>query len=107
MGWSRKTAGYGACEFVVKDAGRLIANGLNKQPFLDGIGGLFSQAEGERVIIGGVVVVGLAYAALTGSPAVALRSETLPACAAVAVDPTILDGRRREPGDKASLSFGD
>jgi hypothetical protein len=77
-----------------RDAGRLIANQLNKQPFLDGKGGLFAKAEGDKVIEGhfdNAVVVGLAYAGLTNSPAVALGSEILPTGAIASVELSMLD----------------
>lgn len=72
-----------------RDAGKFVAQRLGKQPFIDGDDGLFAAAEGERVIEGRVrdaTVVGLAFAALGGTPAVALGSTALPACATVAVD---------------------
>ena len=77
-----------------RDAGRLIAQRLGKQPFIDGADGLFAIAEGERAIEGrarGTMVVGLAFAALADAPAVALGSAALPACTAVSVDLTTLD----------------
>lgn len=77
-----------------RDAGRFIAQRLGKQPFIDGADGLFAEAEGERVIEGsalGATVIGLAFAALTGAPAVALFSAALPVGRAVAVDLTTLD----------------
>lgn len=58
-----------------RDAGRLIAYRLGKQPFIDGETGLFAQIEGHRVMEGalnGQSAMGLAYAALCGLPAVSL-----------------------------------
>jgi len=77
-----------------RDAGRFIAQRLGKQPFIDGANGLFAQAEGKRVIegcVGSAPVIGLAYAALTDSPAIALASEALPNCSSVSVDLITLD----------------
>ncbi|MEW6037875.1 MAG: hypothetical protein AB1648_06470 [Pseudomonadota bacterium] len=77
-----------------RDAGRLIANRLGKQPFIDGTDGLFAAVEGERAIEGhalGLTVVGLAFAALTGAPAVALGRAALPASIGVAVNLTTIE----------------
>lgn len=77
-----------------RDAGKLIALRLGKQPFIDGADGLFAVVEGQRAIEGRVhnaAVVGLAFAALTGSPAVALGSIALPTCMAVTVDLSTID----------------
>ena len=77
-----------------RDAGKFIAQRLGKQPFIDGADGLFAVAEGERAIEGsalGATVVGLAYAALTGDPTVALSSSTSAAGTVVAVELITLD----------------
>lgn len=77
-----------------RDAGKFIAQRLGKQPFIDGTDGLFAAAEGERAIEGsvlGAMVVGLAFAAITGNPSAALGSTALPCCESVAVDLTTLD----------------
>lgn len=77
-----------------RDAGMFIAQRLGKQPFIDGANGLFSVAEGERAIEGHVqdaAVVGLAFAALTDVPAVALGSMALPTCTGVDVELSMLD----------------
>lgn len=53
-----------------REAGRFIAQRLDKQPFIDGANGLFATVEGERVIEGrvlGTTVIGLTFAALTGA----------------------------------------
>lgn len=79
---------------VNRDAGIFIAQRLGRQPFIDGAGGLFEGAEGNRAIEGrvkGTHVIGLTLAALTGAPAVALGSIVLPACTTVSVDLTTLD----------------
>jgi len=72
-----------------RDAGKFVAQRLGKQPFIDGNDGLFAAAEGERAIEGRVhdtEVVGLAFAALGCTPAVALGSTALPACTSITVD---------------------
>lgn len=77
-----------------RDAGKFIAQRLGRQPFIDGTDGLFAAAEGQRAVEGrarGANVVGLAFAALTGVPAVALGSTALPNCTEVAVDLSMLD----------------
>ncbi len=77
-----------------RDAGKLVAQRLGRQPFIDGADGLFAEAEGERAIEGrvsGATVIGLTFAALTESPAVALVSMTLPASTDVVVDLTTVD----------------
>jgi hypothetical protein len=78
-----------------RDAGIFIAHRLGKQPFIDGTDGLFAMAEGGRAIegcMGDVRVMGLAFAALTCQPAVALGSEILPNCTEATVNLTSLDG---------------
>lgn len=77
-----------------REAGKFIAQRLGKQPFIDGGDGLFAATEGDRAIEGSVLgdtVIGLAFAAITGNPCVALASAALPSCASVAVDLTTLD----------------
>lgn len=79
-----------------RDAGRFIAQRLGKQPFIDGIDGLFANAEGERFIEGrmdNATVVGLTYAALTDSTAIALGSNALPSCTTSIVEVTTFDGQ--------------
>lgn len=78
-----------------RDAGIFIAQRLGKQPFIDGLEGLFAMAEAGRAIegcIGDVMVMGLALAALTGQPSVALGSEILPNCTEAIVNLNSLDG---------------
>lgn len=77
-----------------RDAGKFIAQRLGKQPFIDGADGLFAMVEGNRAIEGRVrnkTVVGLAFAALTSAPAVAVGSSALPSCTEVAVDLSTID----------------
>ncbi len=64
-----------------RDAGRLVANRLGKQPFIDGAGGLLALAEGARAIEAkahGITVLGLAVAALNECPSVALGRAAYP-----------------------------
>lgn len=67
---------------VDRDAGRLVAQRLGKQPFIDGADGLFAAAEGERAVearIGGSPTsLGLAVAALTSGAVVYLGSAAKP-----------------------------
>jgi len=77
-----------------RDVGRFIAQRLGRQPFIDGIDGLFAAAEGERAIEGTALdinVIGLAFAALTGSPAVALGSAVLSTGTIIPISLTTLD----------------
>lgn len=58
-----------------RDAGRLVANRLSRQPFIDGESGLFAIAEGPLVIEASIddqPVLGLGLAALQDEVAVAL-----------------------------------
>jgi hypothetical protein len=62
-------------EQVDRDAGRLVALRLGKQPFIDGPDGLLARAEGGETIearVGEQVVYGMAYAVLTDGIAVGL-----------------------------------
>ncbi len=84
-----------------KDAGRLVATRLDKQPYIDGTGGLFAVAEGPRAVetkVGGHRVVGIGLAALTEGLVVSLTTDTHPNGAAHEVDVTYLDddGQRDE-----------
>ena len=61
-----------------RDAGRLVAARLGKQPYIDGEGGLFSSAEGSRAVeatVCGRQVVGLGLAAMTDGIVVSLTSQ--------------------------------
>ncbi|MCQ8119839.1 hypothetical protein [Methylomonas rosea] len=94
IGQGRGLRGWCFDQGTNREAGRFIAQRLGKQPFIDGADGLFAEIEGERVIEGsmlGTTVVGLAFAALTNTPAVALCSAARPASTAVAVDLINLD----------------
>ncbi|ADL55556.1 hypothetical protein [Gallionella capsiferriformans] len=78
-----------------RDAGILIAQRLGKQPFIDGAEGLFAMVEGARAIeghLGNVSVIGLAFAALTNQPAVALGSANFHNSTELAIDLATLDG---------------
>lgn len=84
-----------------KDAGRLIAARLDKQPYIDGDSGLFAAAEGPRAVeaqLGGQQVVGLGLAALTDAIVVALTTKELAAGAILTIDLTYVDedGQREE-----------
>ncbi len=78
-----------------RDSGRLLANRLGKQPFIDGADGLFAAREGDRAIearVKDVVVFGLGLAALEDGAALALVSQARPAgAAAVPVELTYLN----------------
>lgn len=77
-----------------RDAGRFVAQRLGKQPFIDGTGGLLGVIEGSRLIEGryeGKFVAGLTYAALTTSPAVAVRDEVVPIGTELAIEIITLD----------------
>jgi hypothetical protein len=77
-----------------KDAGRLIASRLGKQPFIDGDGGLFSAAEEARAVEAtahGVIVFGLGLAALTDGIVIALGSATATTGSVVHVELRCID----------------
>lgn len=77
-----------------KDAGRLIARRLDKQPYIDGDGGLFSAAEGRRAVeacVAGQQVFGLGLAALTDGIVVALTTDTRARGRTILVDVVYLD----------------
>jgi hypothetical protein len=62
---------------VDKDVGRFVAQRLGRQPYIDGLDGLFAAAEGNRVIearADGVIVIGIGLAALEDGVAVAVGS---------------------------------
>lgn len=64
-----------------RDAGRLVALRLAKQPFIDGPEGLMAQAEGQRILetqVGGSIVHGLGLGALENRPVATLASGTMP-----------------------------
>lgn len=84
-----------------RDAGRLVATRLDKQPYIDGDGGLFSAAEGQRAVevhVGGLPVVGLGLAALTDAIVVALTTGTRASGDTITVDVVYVDddGQREE-----------
>lgn len=84
-----------------KDAGRLVAARLNKQPYVDGNDGLFSVTEGKGAIeakVDGKRVLGLGLAALTDGIVVALVTDERTTGAALTVEITYLDddGQRNE-----------
>jgi len=87
-----------------RDAGRLLAARLDKQPYIDGDCGLFASAEGARAAeatMGDQPVFGLGLAAMTDAVAVALASDARPAGGLVTVDITYVDdaGQRDEHVD--------
>ena len=79
-----------------KDAGRLVAALLDKQPYIDGDGGLFAVAEGQGAFeakVDGQRVVGLGLAALTDAIVVALTTEERTSGATLTVELTYLDDK--------------
>lgn len=61
---------------VDRDAGRLVASRLGKQPFLDGPDGLFASQEGSHAIealVAGALALGAGYVALTDGLLVLLQ----------------------------------
>jgi hypothetical protein len=77
-----------------RDAGRLVANRLSKQPYIDGDGGLFAKAEGARAaeaLVDGRQVVGLGLAAMTDAIVVALATDQRTAGGVITVDITYVD----------------
>lgn len=92
-----------------KDAGRLVAARLDKQPYIDGDDGLFAVAEGQGAVeakVSGQRVVGLGLAALTDGLVVALTAEELSAGATLTVQLTYLDddGQRDEQVDVTTFT---
>lgn len=83
-----------------RDPGRLVATRLDKQPYIDGDGGLFAAAEGDRAVearVAGERVVGLGLAALTDGIVVALTTEIRASGEKITVDVIYLDdGAQRE-----------
>lgn len=82
-----------------RDAGRLVAFRLDKQPYVDGDAGLFGQAEGERVVVaasGGVEAQGLGLAALTGAFVIALACHSSPEVARPDVTLSYLEENQQE-----------
>lgn len=84
-----------------RDAGRLLASRLGKQPFIDGEGGLFAVAEGIRAVEAsarGSIVFGLGLAALVGGIVVALGVDTATSGGTIHVNLTCVDdeGERAE-----------
>jgi hypothetical protein len=72
-----------------RDAGLLLAARLSRHPYIDGNDGLFSVAEGARVLetrAGNNVVLGLGLAALEGGVVAALASAASPAGRTVDVE---------------------
>ncbi len=62
-----------------RDSGRLVAQRLGKQPFIDGHSGLFASAEGARAVearLAAAEALGVGLAALTDSVVVVLPSHT-------------------------------
>lgn len=64
-----------------RDAGRLVAFRLARQPFIDGAEGLMAQAEGHRILetqVNGSVVHGLGLGALENRPVATLARGAMP-----------------------------
>lgn len=77
-----------------KDAGRLVAARLAARAFVDGPGGLFAAAEGQRAVearVAGAPVLGAGLAALTDSGLVVLASDVRPAAEHLTVELSFLD----------------
>lgn len=77
-----------------RDAGRLVAARLDKQPYIDGAGGLFALAEGRRTVearTAGQPVIGLGLAALTDGVALALTTDARASGGHVMVEIICLD----------------
>ncbi len=80
-----------------RDAGRLLATRLARQPFIDGRDGLLAAAEGARVLevrVGGDLVYGLGLGALESRMVVALAGGDRPVGSTMAVE--ILDASADE-----------
>lgn len=77
-----------------RDAGRLVASRLSKQPFIDGNSGLFANAEGDRAVeasVGNASVIGLGLAAMNDNIATILPSAAMTAGETVQVNLLVLD----------------
>jgi hypothetical protein len=64
-----------------RDAGRLVATRLTRQPFIDGPEGLMARAEGHRVLetrANGALAYGLGLGALEDRPVASLASRAFP-----------------------------
>lgn len=93
---------------TARDAGRLVAARLGKQPYVDGNDGLFAVAEGQSAVEAksdGNRVLGLGLAALTSSIAVALTTDERPAGAVLKIDLTFLDNDDQREERETVLTF--
>lgn len=95
-----------------RDAGRLVANRLASQPFVDGDEGLFAAAEGARAVeakVNGVPTLGAGLAALTDGVIVPLASASNPGAGTLSVALTYVDdaGERNETVDVPALASAD
>jgi hypothetical protein len=91
-----------------RDAGRLVASRLDKQPYIDGNNGLFAEAEGRSAAeakVDGKRVVGLGLAALTNSIVVALIGDDQAAGAKLEVELTFLDDDGQRDEHEEVLTF--
>lgn len=84
-----------------KDAGRLVAGRLARQPFIDGEGGLFAVAEGDSAVearVNGDLLLGCGLAALTDGVVTAIPSAARSEGGSLTVELTFLDedGQRNE-----------
>jgi hypothetical protein len=84
-----------------RDSGRLIAERLARQPFVDGAEGLFATTEGARAVearLSGVFAFGAGLAALTGGVIVSVANAARPEGGTLSVDMIYLDdeGERSE-----------
>jgi len=89
---------------TARDVGLFVAGRLEKAPFLDGPDGLFSAREAEtamEVTLSGKRAIGIAYAALTDQPSVALLLGGPPPAVKLTVIASVLDenGLRTEEFD--------
>lgn len=81
IGAGRGLRGWCFDRITDRDAGRLVAARLGKQPYIDGQDGLLVAAEGDRAISAmahGVPVLGLAVAALNECPSLAIGNAAYP-----------------------------
>lgn len=101
LGDGRGLRGWCFDKATSKDAGRLVATRLDKQPYIDGEGGLFDDAEGQQAVEareGGQMVVALGLAALTDGLVVALVTDARKSGGVRSVELTYIDddGQRDE-----------
>lgn len=104
LGGGRGLRGWCFDAETPRDAGRFIAARLAAQPFIDGEGGLFASAEGDRIVEARTaegVVAGVGLAAMTDGVVAVVTREARPVGGARTVEIVFLDedGERRESVD--------